>query len=169
MRSGLATRPTIKALWGSSRFLGGSMPGISGRLVVLNNVCLIEIYGQAAVVMVHREVERVDATEVVCIDNVLASDNGRLRGAEIAFENLHDRQQDVQARNFDLAAVTFDLGAQLLIDDRVEHDTGSLLDLCQNTGELALGTDERMHVINWPDVGVLDGRGLGDRGQGFAS
>ena len=80
---------------------------------------------------------------------------------------MHDRHEHVQAGYFDLAAMALDLGDQLVVDDRVEDDARCLFDFGEHTGELALGADQRMHVLDGPHICVLNGRRLGDGGQRF--
>ena len=73
----------------------------------------VEVLRQLAVVVRHGEVERIDAAEIVGIDDVLAGDDRRLRRAEIGLEHLHDRLQHVQRRHLELAATALDLLDQL--------------------------------------------------------
>ena len=118
MRSGLATRPTTKARCGSVSASGqldaGHQRQVGGLVAALGEIDAgrrlggardaedddvggVEVLRQLAVVVRHGEVERVDAAEVVGVDDVLAGDDRRLRRAEIGFEHLHDRLQHVQA------------------------------------------------------------------------
>ena len=128
----------------------------------------VEVLRQLAVVVGHGEVERVDAAEVVGIDDVLAGHDRRLRRAEVGFEHLHDRLQHVQRRHLELAAALLDLLDQLLVDDGVEDDAGRLLDLLQHALELLGGAHQRMHVLDRPHLRVLHGGGLGHGGERLA-
>ena len=133
-----------------------------------NDVGGVQILRQAAVIVGHREVQRVDAAEIVGVEHVLSGDCRRLRCAEIALEHLHDRLQDVQARNLQLAAAALQLLRQLLIDNRIEDDAGRLLDLLQHPLQLSGRAHERMHVLDRTELRILNGRGLGDGRQRLA-
>ena len=134
MRSGLATRPTTKALMrlgqrlrrldaGHQRQVGGLVAALGqidagGRLggagdAEDDDVGRVQVLRQLAVVVRHGEIERIDAPEIVGIDHVLAGHDRRLRRAEVGFEHLHDRLQHVQARHLELAAAALDLLDQL--------------------------------------------------------
>ena len=128
----------------------------------------VEVLRQLAVVVGHGEVERVDAAEVVGIDDVLAGHHRRLRRAEVGFEHVHDRLQDVQRRHLQVAAALLDLLDQLLVDDGVEDDAGRLLDLLQDALELLGRAHQRVDVLDGPHLRVLHGGGLGHGGQRLA-
>ncbi len=133
-----------------------------------DDVGAIQVLRQLAVVVRHGEIERIDAGEVVGVEQMLAGHDGRLRRAEIGFEHLHDRLEHVQARHLELAAAPLDLLDQLLLDDGVEDDARRLLHLLQHARELLLGAHQRMHVLDRAHLRVLHRGRLGHGGERLA-
>ena len=122
---------------------------------------------QLAVVMRHREVQRINAAEIIGIEHVLACHGRRLALTQISLEHLHYWIEDGQSRNLEFLAALFNQRGEIGIDHRVEHDARSLLDLLEHALHLLLRPDQGMDMLDRPYQRVLYRCRLGDRGQGF--
>ena len=114
------------------------------------------------------KIHGIDSPEIIGVKDVLGGDRRHMRRAEIAFKNLHDRLQHSQTRQLEVAAVLLKLGAQGLIDHRIEDDARLLLNFRQHPLQLPLRAHQRMHMLNRPHIRILHGGRSGDGRQGFA-
>lgn len=67
-----------------------------------------------------------------------------------------------------LAAEIFQLVAQLVINEGIEHETGHLLDGVCHQAQLARGADEIPEIFLHGDIIELNQAGAGDGVDGFA-
>ena len=74
-----------------------------------------------AVVVQHREVERIDALEIFGIEHVLGAGAMDGLGAEIGLEQPQDRAQHRHAGQPEFAALVFQELDQVFFQQRVEH------------------------------------------------
>ncbi len=86
--------------------------------------------------MRHGEGQGVDPLEIAGVQGVLGAHAGGERGAEIAADHRNQGIQGGDAGHVDLAAASLELGAQVLVDDGVEHDPGRSGDLLQHPLQL---------------------------------
>ena len=133
-----------------------------------HHVGILQAFDVLAVVMNHRVVQRVDALEILGIQDVLSADASRGRRTQIGLEQLHHRADDRQARDIDLLALAFQPKHQILFQQGKEHDAGRLLDFVQHTVELLLAADQGIDVFHRGHVGVLRSHRARHRDQGFA-
>ena len=57
---------------------------------------------------------------------------------------------------------------QILLEQRIEHDTRRFLEIGERPVELLLRSHQRVHMLHRQDFGVLRRRGAGDGDQGLA-
>jgi hypothetical protein len=118
--------------------------------------------------MEHGEVERLDAPEIIGVENVLSADGGRRGRAEIGFEHLQDGLQRRHARHVQSLAGAFELLGELAVEQGVEDDSGGGLDIPHHPLELAPATHQGVQVLDRPDLGILNPDRLGDGDQRLA-
>ena len=110
---------------------------------------------QLAVVMLHGEVQRVDAAEIFGIEHVLRADPPASRRAEIGLEDGQHRLQHRHAGQPHRRAALVDPPRQRLVDHRIEHDARFLLYVLEHLHQLLLGADQRKDVLDRTRVLVL--------------
>jgi len=86
-------------------------------------------------------------------------------GAEIRLQHRQHRTQDRQAGHAQVAAVALQAFDQILLEQRIKHDTGRFLDLGQHAVELLLGPHQGIDVLDRHHLGVLGGCGACHGGQ----
>ena len=110
---------------------------------------------QLPVVMLHGEVQRVDAAEIFGVEHVLRADPAPRRRAEIGLEDGQHRLQHRHAGQPHRRAALVDLPRQSLVDHRIEHDARLLLDVLEHLHQLLFGADQRIDVLDRARVLVL--------------
>jgi len=133
-----------------------------------HDIGIVEIRRQMAVIVQHSEVERLDAPEIVGVEYMLAPHRGGGRRSEIGFEDLQDRLERGHAGNIQPLAGLLELFGKLTVEEGIEHDPGRCLHVLHHPLELAPAADQRMQVLDRPDLGVLHPDRLGDGGEGLA-
>ena len=118
--------------------------------------------------MGEREVQRVDAAEIVGVEHVLGADAAGRARAEIGLEGGKHRVEHRDARNAEAAAALLQHGGERHVDQRVEHDAGRVLDLPQRPVDLRLRADQRVDVLDRMRVLVLRRGGARDVDQRLA-
>ena len=105
--------------------------------------------------MVHGEVESIDATKIFCIEHMLSADPAAGGRSEIGLEDRQHRLQNGDAGKTHRRAFLIDDSGQLLVHDRVENDPWFGVDFLDHLGQLLLGTDQRIDVLDRPGILVL--------------
>ena len=68
---------------------------------------------------------------------------------------MQDRPENRETGQAEFPAFLFELGRQVLLQQRIKHDAGRLLDLAEHPVELFLRANKWMHVLDWTDFCVL--------------
>ncbi len=130
-----------------------------------DDVGVVQILGQVAVVVQHGEIECLDAPEIVGIEHMLTADGGRCGRPEIGFEHLENRFQGEHTRHVEPLAALLQLFGQFPVEHGIEDDAGGGLDIFQHPFELAPAAHQGVEVLDGPYLGVLHPDRLGDDGQ----
>jgi hypothetical protein len=129
---------------------GGGLGG--ARDAHQHHVGLLQILAALAVVMADGVVQRVHPVEIVGVQGVLHPHPAGDRSAQVAGKRRDQRIQRRDAGHVELATAFLQGGAQLVVDDGVDHHPGRFLDVGQGALQLSLRANKGVDVLDGQDV-----------------
>src|SRR5690606_22215574 len=112
---------------------------------------------QLSVIMLHGEVQSINPSEIVRIENVLSANSSPCRRPEIGLEHGQDRLQHVDAWQACRSAPFLEPPRKLLVHHRIKDDARLFLNPRAHLLQMLFGTDQGVDVLDRARVLVLRG------------
>src|SRR5262249_9948343 len=113
-----------------------------------NNVGLFQTLNMLAVVVQHREIQRIDALKVYRVEHVLGAGSMYRFGPEVRLEKAQDRPQHRHTRQSEFTTFFLEKLNEVFFEQSVENQTRRLGNFRQCVVELLFGTDHRIEMLD---------------------
>ena len=118
--------------------------------------------------MTYRVVQSLDAIEIIGIQSMLGAHPGGELGPKIPTERSSEWIQSADTGCHQPSTTIFQHGAQVSINNRMDHHSWAVLDLAQDALKLSGGPDQRINMLDGQNSIKARADGLGDRIQRFS-